>query len=510
MTTTIISILVLAFLFLLSFLLPSKKEQRYGTAELQKTSKSLSKFNKGFKIGKRSLSVKDSTQHLMCIASSGGSKTQSIVLPTIYQLAKKQHSLVCLDYKGELTSITSGYLAQRLGVLVHVLNLIHPHKSICWNPLEGLDNFESLVADMYDIANNGNQKTESIWRYNTIDLIVQICRFLNQYNKGKNLNLVNLLRLLKRMQSNPKQMQSWFTANCEDDELIGSFRSFFAVEEKIKQGILSGATATIIPFAPKELSEISSRTTLPDINTFRHRQSCLFITLPLGREMMFLPYITLLNKRLFDRILNSDIQKNSRHIAFILDEFGQMCISGYPSIVSTVRSKKIMLMHILQNFEQLSYRYDHNVAHIIASNCKSWVLLPGIKSEATLRFVSETLMGKTTHVSQDGQITSRLLMNKDEVRRMKSGSALFISGTEQPSILKLKPLYKKRYLKWIYKLKSEEGRLVSAYQAVEHANNFEVQLISFDDVHTPSKTSEEEILDFKEQLERLLPKQKKP
>ena len=510
MKTLLASIVLVIALFVYSFFIPKRKLITHGSAELKSDSKKLSYWNKGFKIGNKSLTINDSTRHVCLVAPSGSGKSQTLILPNVFHLAAKDCSLICLDIKAELTNITSAYLV-RLGLSVHVINLIEPEKSEFWNVLEDVENnnFQSLVTDMYDIANSGKE-TESIWRYGTIEVITIFCQVLNNYQKRRYLNLANLLRLLRLAQSHPKRISAWMLNACEDEHLIEAIERLFTVDEKIFHGQMSGATATIIPFVSDDLKLISSKTTLPSIKTFRERQSCLFITLPIGRESQFMPYVTLLTKRLFDQIINSKTKKTDRYIAFLLDEFGQMTISGYPSIISTIRSKRTMLFHSLQNFEQISYRYNKDVAQIIANNCTTWILLSGSKSEATLSFVSESLIGKTTHIKKDGQTVSRLLLNKDEIRRLPNNSALFITGNEQPALLKLKPLYKSWYLKWRYGLKSVGGELVSLYEPVRHFNQTHIEYIDFNEINENETyhNEDESFLSFKERLEKLLPKDK--
>ena len=79
---------------------------------------------------------------------------------------------------------------------------------------------------------------------------------------------------------------------------------------------------------------------------------------------------------------------------FILDEFANIGqIPNFQIYISTMRSRKISVMIILQNLNQLKNLYK-NSWETITGNCDSLLFLGG-KEQSTLKYISETI-GKTT------------------------------------------------------------------------------------------------------------------
>ena len=479
----------------------------YGSAKFEKRSPLLRRRYKGIKIGKWSLERKQSYNGTMLVAPTGSGKTQNVILKTVFHLVESKNSLVINDPKLELWANCSGWMQEKKGVDVYVLNLFDVKDSICWNCFDGLERsaFQGLVSDMYDMVNQGTS-TESIWRYGTIELLVTLVCVL--YDSEEQLHLPNLLQAVKQLQAYPNKTALWLSSQTDDEVLKTDIDRIVNQDEKIFHGMLAGAISVIVPFTPQELQAIQMYTSLPSMNNFRNKTSALFLSLPIGKESVLAPYITLLVSRIFTQILHNPVQKDSKAIAFVLEEFGQLLpIPHYQSIVSTIRSRKVMLFHCLQNLDQLSDRYGSNIAEIICNNCSHWLLLSSIKSDKTLRYVRDSLLGVSTfHSSEadDQRVHSRALMTKDEIRRLPDNTALFISSNELPVKIRLQPLYKSWYLKWKYGLTSDGHGLVSRYEPVKHAHSSQqITLIDF------SKTivlELDEDLSFDEQLRRLLPK----
>lgn len=503
-------VLTLCLLFLLSFFLPKKKSKAHGSAVLRSTAKNLGYFNKGVKIGSKALSRSDSTHNLLLLGSSGTGKTTNILLENIFHLAKKGYSLVILDPKHELVDLTSGFMKERLGLDVFVLDLLNPDNSIHYNPFSSLkeEQLQGFVTDLHDIANE-NKSIEAIWKYGAIQILTICCKVLFHYREGTSLNLQNVLRTLQVIQSDPEDKKQWLLDNTANDGLKDSIRQFFNQETKVFHSIISSAIASLVPFISEEINAVSYETNLPEIRCFRTKQSILYISLPIGRESSFMPYITLFLKELFTQILNTPVAKEERHIGFILEEFGQLQkIPSYESIIATIRSRKAFLFHCLQNLDQLSHRYGDKVANIVANNCSHWLVLTASKSEKTNNYIVETLTGRETSnkSSHDGIKTEfgRPLFFKDELRRLPKNKALFISSNLPPALIKLKPIYTYWFKKYRFGLVSSKGILDSVFLPVTHENiAHPINRIDFEN------SQEDEVLpkeSFQEKLEKLLPK----
>jgi len=499
-------------LFGISFLLPKKSASSYGTASFSKNSKLLRRKYKGFIIGNKKFSSNVSTQHLLLVAPSGSGKTSNMISKNVFHLLSKGHSMIITDPKLELWEQSSGWAQNKMDINVSVLNLLNPSKSITWNPLQTVanKNYQGLITDMYEITNSKNT-SESIWKYGTIEILTALCKVLASVEDQVYLNLANLQYLLQYLQAYPKKTANWLKDQNVDDLTSLSITRFLNQDEKIFHGILSGAISVIVPFIPDEIKALTHTTSLPTACEMRKNQSVLFLALPIGKESTYSPYVSLLLTYVFGQIMNTPVQGNDRYIVGIMEEFGQVFIPNYASIISTVRSRKMMLLHCLQNIDQLTLRYGEQTAQIIANNCSHWLLLSSIKSDATLTYVRDSLLGTMTNTKDNNQENSRYLLTKDEIRRIPKNSGLLISDNLQPVMVSMKPLFKSYFLMWLYGLKSNNNQLVSIYPPLSHTDSIhDVKYIPISE-HKKSDTSSENneldvsTLSFREQLKKILP-----
>jgi len=500
------------FLFLISFFIPKVKKDTYGSASIKKKLPNLKRFNKGIKVGNRCLSKNDSTKNVLLIGPSGSGKTMSILLENIFKLAKNNWSLFILDPKNELVKLSSGYLSKKLGIRTYIMDFVNPENSIQWNPFEEISRskIQSLITDMYEITASSNNKTEAIWKFGSIEIISLCCNLILN-NKPSSLNLGNLSWVLKNIQSNPEKLKDWMLKNCDTELEILTTKQFFNQDDKVFHGIISTSISTLTPFVTEECIKISSKTTLPPIGSFREKQSVIYVSLPIGCEANFMPYVTLFLNNVFVDILNTPVKNTDRHIGFILEEFGNIFpINNYSSIVSSIRSKRCSLVHCVQNISQISYRYGKFVTDIVLNNCAHLIMLTGSKSQSTNSYISETLIGKSTQrkINNSGveDEYGRMLYFQDEIRRLPKNTALFISSNLPASLIKLKPIYKAWLKKYRFGLVSYKGILKSVFSPVVHTkirSDFEyIDFLERKDV----SVSKEEVLTFQERLEKLLPK----
>jgi len=453
----------MAILFVGSFFLPDSTHNLYGSASF-KISKHLKWWNKGFVIKLRRLSKKLSFRHMILVAPSGSGKTQLVLLRNNFILPQ-DYSCVISDPKLELFGLSSGYCQDVLGCKVFVLNLGNPQQSAKWNPFShvNIDEVEGLVTDIYEIVNA--KEAEAIWKFGSIGLIVLVVKILIYYQERDYANFANIIHFLNHIQVYPDLVRVWINENIDNEELCLAYEQFLNTEEKIRQGILIGAINSILPYCSETIKKISTTTTLPNILSIRRKRTVIYLGMPVSSDRSFAPYITLFLSRFFGDLMKTKVKRNDLAIACILEEFGNLkSIYAYPQLIATIRDKNVMLLHCLQNLDQLEYVYDKHGAEIIANNCASWLILHSIKSERTLRYITESLLGSTTISTgkdRNGQEkrVSRPLMTKDEVRRLKANHGIFISGNEQPEKIKLKPLYKSWWLRRKFGLKNVGGRL---------------------------------------------------
>ena len=103
------------------FRLTPKRKTMYDADFISET-EILSKNNNGFCLtGKRSLSIHDSYMHCLALGGSGSGKTTTILVPSIFNMAVGENSMIMHDPSGELYNNSASYLLS-LGYDLKVLH----------------------------------------------------------------------------------------------------------------------------------------------------------------------------------------------------------------------------------------------------------------------------------------------------------------------------------------------------------------------------------------------------
>jgi type IV secretion system protein VirD4 len=504
-------IILLAFLFLFSFFLPKKAgPTTFGSAKFSNKSSELKWMNKGFLVTKKALDASTSCQHLLLMGGTGSGKSQRHLIKQIFHLARKgKTSLIVLDPKMEIKELTEGYCIHK-GLKTYTLNLMQPEFSHSYNCLEDVEDndIEDVVARMYEITNELANQQDSIWSYGSKSLISLIIKILKKYDNGYYLNLSNVFHVMQMLQVYPQKVTDWMQSYAPDEQSKLEAKRFTAQESKIRDGQLSGAVSVISAMLPEVVKKISNTTTIPSLSDIRKESSIIYICLPIGKDEVFRPIISLYLSSLMNEIVNTNLSKGDLPIAMILEEFAQLVkVPNYSSILAVIRSRRCMLYHCIQAVEQLYDRYGQFAAETILANNNSYIIMPGLKSLKSQEFVKQSLLGKSTitrkaNSSDYENHSARFLMTNDEIRKLDKEKAIFVCGNEDPVLISPKPLYKDWWLKFLYGLEKRSGSLMCKHPVYPYVNSHQAtSFVPFQDHESPDR-----IKSFQERLEALLPK----
>ena len=89
--------------------------------------------------------VDNGEYHSLVIGATGSGKTQTVILPMVYNLAKARESMIITDPKGEIYEKTSNMLRAK-GYQILLLNFRDPQNGNAWNPM-------TLPYEMYKKGN---------------------------------------------------------------------------------------------------------------------------------------------------------------------------------------------------------------------------------------------------------------------------------------------------------------------------------------------------------------------
>lgn len=429
-----------------SILKPREKDN--GMMKKTDEIKLFSKFNDGLLIDGKSkrLTSKESFNHLALISRTGGGKTSSFVLPNIYKLANEKCSLVITDLSGEIFEKTSGYLESK-GFKIYVLDPIHLETSIRYNPLAYAK--DSISIDMVsDILINSSglsvKAEDKMWNDGAKNFISILIKVLKETGDEKFINLANVRYLLNKFGSSGEALDE-FIKRYSDAKTFNEYRGFVSGNEKTIQSFIATANIALSPIGINDNLEKLTYSHSFDFKDLRKEKSVVYIRVKEDEQEQYSFLLNLFYSQLFSQMMKNLPSQKDLPIYCILDEFGNMNIPRFPSIITTIRKYKVSISIILQNISQLNEVYSQNKAKtILDGGIASKLILSGADLE--LATTLERMFGKRKKLEEtaDGKYVYENIdvMSASEIRTMKDNEALFVYANKRPLKMDIKPYYK--------------------------------------------------------------------
>ena len=436
------------FLWFFNFIIkpPSKDDGMMKKAEENKI---FSSFNDGLLIdgNKKRLSQKESFNHLALISRTGGGKTTSFVLPNIYKLANEKCSMVITDLSGEIFEKTSGYLKNK-GYKIYVLDPKNLDESIRYNPLEYANDSMSIdmVSDILISSSGlkGNRADDKIWSDGAKNFISILIKVLKSTEDKKYINLANVRYMLNNFGANGEPLNE-FVKRYADDKTFNEYVGFVNGNEKTIQSFISTANIALSPIGINDNLEKLTYSHNIDFKNLRKEKSVIYIRVEQQYQEQYSFLLNLFYSQLFNEMMEKLPLRNDLPIYCLLDEFGNMNIPKFSSIITTIRKYKVSISIIIQNINQLNEIYSVNKAKtILDGGIASKLIFSG--ADLDLASNLEKMFGQTRKLEKTAKgeyvYENVNVMSISEIRTMKDDEALFVYSNKKPLKLKIKPYYK--------------------------------------------------------------------
>ena len=337
--------------------------------------------------------------NVIVVGGSGTGKTRTIVTPNIHEAVG---SYIISDPKGNLHKKYGSFLKKK-GYKIQVMDFTHPERSARYNPMFHLKTSQDILKMVaLIVAEEKSCRIDPFWDQMTIIYLAAIIGYMIETNY-KPFDFKNILSLMAEG-----------TRDGDDDcdsERNSRLAKRFSELRRIRPDSWACSQFDSVNTAPNRTYD-SIRATLAakfahfDTNEIRKMMSGNDFDFPsLGKEKTALFVIVSDTDRSMDGLVNlfftqamqelctfaDDKCPDSRlyvPVRFILDDFATNCrIDEFPRIISTIRSRGISTMLMVQSEAQLEVGYGADSKTII-SNCDTYVYLGGNDVE-TAAAVSE-------------------------------------------------------------------------------------------------------------------------
>lgn len=324
--------------------------------------------------------------NVLVVGGSGTGKTRRIVTPNLYQAVG---SYIVSDPKGSLRKKYSSYL-KRKGYRIQSVDFTHPDKSAHYNPMKMISTTQDIIRITEVLINEKasiGAKVDPYWDSMSTILLSSIIGYLIETNHTPMnfKSIMNLVRAGERLYDESKESEL-----CErfrklkeknpDSWACAQFANVNAAPYRTYDTIRTTLAAKFAKFDTKELQIMMNGNDF-DFTSIARQKTVVFVTVSdTDRSMDALAniFFTQAMQTLCDYADN--FCENNRlpvPVRFILDDFASNCrIEEFPRMISTIRSRGISVMLMIQSEAQLRQGYACDSMTII-SNCDTYVYLGG-------------------------------------------------------------------------------------------------------------------------------------
>ena len=400
--------------------------------------------------------------NVLIIGGSGAGKTFFEVKPNLMEMPR-QCSFVITDPKGEILR-SCGQMLKDNGYQIKVINLLEMEKSDCYNPFSYIREETDIIKLITNLIANttpkGSQSMDPFWEKAEGLFLQALFYYVWMEEPPSKKNFQTVLKLLSeaevREQGKPSRLDIRMKF-LEETHPLGANHPAIKQYNKCMRGagdtvrsIIISANSRLAYLENKQVLRLLSRDDLDlaELGIGRygdgHTRTALFCVIP-DSDKSYNFIIGMLYTQIFQELYyQADFNYNGRlpiHVTFMLDEFANVALpDDYCSLLSTMRSREISSIIIIQNMAQIKALFQ-DTWETIPGNCDTLIYLGG-NEQSTHKYVSESMgkgtidkrssgetKGKQGSASRNYDVLGRELMTPDETRKLSNKQCLiFIRG----------------------------------------------------------------------------------
>lgn len=400
--------------------------------------------------------------NILICGGSGAGKTFYEVKPNLMQMPH-HCSFICTDPKGEILR-SCGQMLKDNGYNVKVVNLLEMEKSDCYNPFAYIREETDIVKLITNLISNTTPKgatpSDPFWEKAEGLFLQSIFYYVWMEEPPSRRNFEAVLKLIGEAEVTDQKKPSLLDKRMrflEESSPLGKNHPAIKQYNKCMRGagdtvrsIIISANSRLAFLENQQVLRLLSRDDLKlaelgiGVNGDGETKTALFCVIP-DSDKSYNFIIGMLYTQIFQELyFQADFNCGGSlpiHVTFMLDEFANVALpDDYCSLLSTMRSRSISSIIIIQNFAQLKALFK-DTWETIPGNCDTFIYLGG-NEQSTHKYVSE-LLGKGTidkkssgetkgrqgSSSRNYDVLGRELFTPDEVRKLDNKKCiLFIRG----------------------------------------------------------------------------------
>jgi len=215
--------------------------------------------------------------------------------------------------------------------------------------------------------------------------------------------------------------------------------------------VMSTVLSRLNAFLDSEMEQILCFNTAIDAEKFCNTKSAIFIVLP-EEDLTKYFMVSLMIQQLYREILSVADEHGGKlpnRVVFYCDELGTIPpIESLQLIFSASRSRRLLMVPIIQSFGQLQKNYGKEGSEIIVDNCQCTIFGGFAPNSQTAEVLSKALGSRTVmsgsisrgknDPSQSLQMMERPLMMPDELKSLPKGQFIVMKTGTHPMQTRLR------------------------------------------------------------------------
>lgn len=395
--------------------------------------------------------------NILIIGGSGCGKTFRFAKPNLMQMSS---SYIVTDPKGEVRRDTSGFFKAN-GYQVKVLNLEELKKSTRYNPFNYIRSDTDVIKLIGNLIKNttpkGASPSDPFWEKAEGMLLQSLFQYvwrvgvedsdgIIRHNIGAVLKLLNEADFKEDPRTGAKldsPLDKRMSALEEKEPLhpaVLKYNKVMRGAADTVRSIIISANSRLAAIENEDIIELMSEDEM-DIESIGTQKTIVYCVIP-DSDDTYNFLVGLLYTQMFQLLY--DVADNVYggslpvHVTFLLDEFANVALpDGYCSLLSTMRSRSISSIIIIQNMAQIKALFEKTY-ETIQGNCDTIIFL-GSNEFSTQEYISKMMgkqtiyktstgltRGKSGSSSKNEDVLGRELMFPEEIRKLKRDECLIL------------------------------------------------------------------------------------
>ncbi|MEG2222743.1 MAG: type IV secretory system conjugative DNA transfer family protein [Oscillospiraceae bacterium] len=422
--------------------------------------------------------------HTLMIGASGVGKTAFFLYPNLEYACATGMSFLCTDTKGDLFRNYGAVAHDYYGYNIAVIDLRNPTRSDGNNLLHLVNKYmdeyragehhlaakakaekyakiisKTIINSSGDSANYG----QNAFFYDAAEglltsVILLLAEFLppDDEHPEERRHIISVFKMVQELLEPSKvrgksQFQLLMAKLPADHKAKWFAGAALNSAEQAMASVMSTVLSRLNAFLDSEMEQVLCFDTAIDAEKFCNTKSAIFIVLP-EEDVTKYFMVSLMIQQLYREILSvADEQggKLENRVVFYCDELGTIPpIESLELIFSASRSRRLMMVPIIQSFGQLQKNYGKEGSEIIVDNCQCTIFGGFAPNSQTAEVLSKALGSRTVmsgsisrgknDPSQSLQMMERPLMTSDELKSLPKGQFIVMKTGTHPMQTRLR------------------------------------------------------------------------